>query len=575
MIPRTPLPTPAQTPVLVENRRGTSSRLWPAGLAADVEIPSGNLAQSFEVWAIRQPEAAAIYYYGTEISYGELWQEVERLAAALRARGLVAGDRVLLDMQNCPQFVISFYAVLRADGVVVPINPMYTAEEIGWIAGDSGARMAIVGEELLDRFLEHENTELRVIRLRYADRLPATCTDPLPPILSSVAPPATEWAEDFEAVLQSVTLADIAALGPMTRQGEMIALLPYTSGTTGRPKGCMTSHSSVWFVANAQRLWYETTPDSVLTGFMPFFHVAGMVAGMAHGLCAGAALVLMSRWDADLVPILLRRHHVSWWSAAPTMIVDVLGSENFSDDCFSSIRVLTGGGASMPAAIATQLFERWGLRFCEGYGMTEAISATHINSLTEPKPQCLGLPISNTLSMVVDPDTLTPLPEGEIGEILISGPQIMQGYWNRPDATAEILVPLMGRIWLRSGDLGYVDQDGCYYIVDRLKRMISVSGFKVWPAECEMVLYRHPAVKECAVVAAPDPRQGERVHAIIALKREFHGKTTAAEIRDFARTHLAAYKVPKEIEFRETLPISGSRKIDWRQLQQELWDAES
>jgi fatty-acyl-CoA synthase len=254
------------------------------------------------------------------------------------------------------------------------------------------------------------------------------------------------------------------------------------------------------------------------------------------------------------------------------MVVDVLASKGFTDDSFSSLKVMTGGGASMPAAVVQRLRERWGLRFAEGYGLTETISATHLNPLDAPKPQCLGLPIYNTHALVADPETLTPCAQGGLGEILISGPQVMQGYWNRPKDTAEALVDLNGRRWLRTGDLGYVDADGYYFIVDRLKRMINSSGYKVWPAECEMLLYSHPAVAECAVISAPDPRRGEKVRAVVVLHPDQRGKVSENDIIDFARTLMAAYKVPREVEFRDALPRSGSRKVDWRALQAEAWE---
>ena len=280
--------------------------------------------------------------------------------------------------------------------------------------------------------------------------------------------------------------------------------MPYTSGTTGRPKACKHPHTTVTYTAASQAKWYGTDATSVLTSFMPMFHVAGMQASMGMGLYAGAALVIMTRWDKDLIPACSSVIGVTYWSAAPTMIVDVLASSGFRDTTFASLKVLTGGGATMPAAVAKELFDRYNLRFCEGYGLTETISATHINPIANPKPQCLGIPIFDTLSVIVDPETLQELRVGEVGEILVSGPQVMDGYWHRPDADAEVFVERDGRRYLRTGDLGYVDEDGYFFTVDRLKRMINVSGYKVWPAECEALLYQHPAVQECCVIAAPD-----------------------------------------------------------------------
>ncbi len=548
---------------------GPQSPLWQPGAPAEIAVPQGNLCDTLIRSAQAFPESAAMYYFGARYDYARLLADVERLAGFLSARGLQPGDRVLIDLQNSPQYVIGFYAILRANGIVVPVNPMNTAEEIGYFIEDSGARMAIVGEELLDRFAGLVGGPLSgLVRVRYRDMAGDDREESLPPVMTAPAPAPVEGATDM---MEAIAM-NLPAPG-LVRAGADLAILPYSSGTTGRPKACTHSHSASAFVAKAQVMWYRLDRRSVMTSFMPLFHVAGMMASMATAIYCGAALILMTRWNAEAVPTLFRRHRPSWWSAAPTMVVDVLAASGFSDDCFESLKVVTGGGASMPAAVAARLRDRWGLVFCEGYGLTETISATHINALDHPKPQCLGLPIYNTHSLVVDPETLVPLPQGELGEILISGPQVTSGYWNRPEATAETLVGIEGRVWLRSGDLGYADEDGCYFIVDRIKRMINVSGFKVWPAECEMLLYRHPAVHECAVISVPDPRKGEIVRAVIALHADSVGKVSEEDIITFARGLMAAYKVPRQVEFRTALPRSGTRKIDWRSLQTEAWAA--
>jgi fatty-acyl-CoA synthase len=449
----------------------------------------------------------------------------------------------------------------------VPVNPMNTMDELAYFAADSRARFAIVGEELLDRFEPLTGTSFdRIVRVRYADMAPDDASD-LPEVMRAAAPVPSAGFTDLKTALAENWPAPALLSGD-----DELAVLPYSSGTTGRPKACMHSHRGARFVTKAQVRWYRLGSQSVMTSFMPLFHVAGMMASMTSAIQCGAALILMTRWDAETIPALFRRHRPTWWSAAPTMVVDVLASKGFTDDCFSSLKVMTGGGASMPASVVQRLSERWGLRFAEGYGLTETISATHLNPLDAPKPQCLGLPIYNTHALVADPETLTPCAQGDLGEILINGPQVMQGYWNRPEDTAEALIDLNGRRWLRTGDLGYVDADGYYFIVDRLKRMINSSGYKVWPAECEMLLYSHPAVAECAVISAPDPRRGEKVRAVVVLHPDQRGRVSENDIIDFARTLMAAYKVPREVEFRDALPRSGSRKVDWRALQAEAWE---
>ncbi|MCC7282252.1 MAG: AMP-binding protein, partial [Acetobacteraceae bacterium] len=353
------------------------------------------------------------------------------------------------------------------------------------------------------------------------------------------------------------------AIGPQD-----LCVMPYTSGTTGRPKACMHPHANAVFTAAAQADWYGYDDATVISGFMPLFHVAGMQVSMNGGIVAAASVVLMARWDPGLVAPLFERYAVTLWSAAPSMVVDVLHAPDFREAAFAKLRIITGGGSAMPAAVAEQLERRWGLHFIEGYGLSEAIAATHLNPPLRPKPQCLGIPIQCTESRIIDPDTLAELPPGAVGEIIISGPQIMQGYWNRPGADEEAFLEREGRRFLRTGDLGRMDEEGYFFIVDRLKRMVNVNGNKVWPAEVEALLYRHPDVQECCIIAAPDPR-GEAVKAFVVRRP---GTTLeAAALIAWARGIMASYKAPRLVEFVASLPRSGSSKIDWRRLQEAEW----
>jgi fatty-acyl-CoA synthase len=279
-------------------------------------------------------------------------------------------------------------------------------------------------------------------------------------------------------------------------------------------------------------------------------------------------MVLLPRWDRDAAARCVERYKIGGWTAVPTMIQDFYLNPNLSQYDVSSIRRLSGGGAAMPAAVARRL-EQSGVTYVEGYGLTETIAATHLNPPQHPKAQCLGIPIYGVDSRVIDPATLAELPPGEVGEIIMHGPQVMLGYWNKPEDTAAAFIELEGKRFFRSGDLGRMDEDGYFFIVDRLKRMINASGFKVWPTEVENLMYQHPAVKEACVIGTQDAHRGETVKAVIVLKPEFVGKVDARQITDWARENMAAYKAPRVIEFVETLPKSGSGKIMWRQLQEQ------
>lgn len=544
------------------------SPFWPAGVPHRLGPMPRSLNEALRLSAARRPDHPAFVFYGQEITFAEFLRRVEKVAAFLQHRcGVGRGDRVLLDMQNSPHFAIAYHAITRAGGVVVPVNPMNMADEIAYLCADSGARVAFVGTELLPRFESVMPTPLaHVILAEYGDEVPADTPFRLPSVMAecvlpAVLPPgAIAWRQ---------ALAETRPpLPDMVEQGDL-CVMPYTSGTTGKPKACAHPHATVLFTAIAQAEWYRYDDVTVISGFMPMFHVAGMQVSLNGGIVAGCTVVIMARWDRDLVSPLFLRHGVTIWSAAPTMVVDVLNASNFDERAFEKLKILTGGGSSMPSAVAAQLEKRWGLKFVEGYGLSETIAATHLNPPDRPKPQCLGIPIQQTISRIIDPETLEEVDIGEVGEIIIAGPQIMRGYWNRPDADGETFIERDGLRFLRTGDLGRMDEEGYFFITDRLKRMISVSGFKVWPAECEAILYHHPAVQECCVVAAPDSYRGETVKAFVVVKSNEVLK--ADDLIAWARTVMAAYKVPRLVEFVEALPRSGTNKIDWRSLQLAEW----
>jgi len=282
----------------------------------------------------------------------------------------------------------------------------------------------------------------------------------------------------------------------------------------------------------------------------------------------GSTVVMLPRWDREVAGELIKRHRAQAWTLIPTMVVDLLASPNAASFDLSSVRRMTGGGAAMPEAIATRLKELCGISFVEGYGLTETMAPSHINPPDRPKKQCLGIPICDTEAMVVDPDTLQELPAGAVGEIVASGPQNFQGYWGKPKATADAFFERGGKKFFRTGDLGRVDEDGYFFLVDRLKRMINAAGLKVWPAEVETLLYGHPDIQEACVVGVKDERRGEAVKAFVVLKPARRGQVSAEDVIAWARTKMAAYKVPNIVAFEESLPKSATGKILWRALQE-------
>jgi len=290
------------------------------------------------------------------------------------------------------------------------------------------------------------------------------------------------------------------------------------------------------------------------------------VLGVVH---SGSTHILMPRWDRELAGRLISRYGVTHWTCIPTMVIDLFGSPNYKSFDLSSLRYISGGGAAMPHAVAQRLQDEFGLTFAEGYGLTETAAPSHANPPERAKLQCLGIPIFGVDSRVVDPATMQELPVGEIGEIITRGPMVFKGYWRHPEATKDAFVEFEGKTFFRTGDLGRMDEEGYFFMTDRLKRMINASGYKVWPAEVEMLLYRRPAVQEACIIAARDAYRGETVKAVVVLRAEAKDRTKAEDITAWARENMAAYKVPKIVEFVESLPKSGSGKVMWRLLQDE------
>jgi fatty-acyl-CoA synthase len=378
--------------------------------------------------------------------------------------------------------------------------------------------------------------------------------------------------------MPGVTLwADAMARGAVPRvhaaQPDDLAAILYTSGTTGKPKGCMHTHRTLMTTTVGGALWEGILADSVVLSTAPMFHVTGMQHTMNAAIYSGATIAFLPRWDPAAAGDLIERYGCTHWANVPTMVVDLLAHPSTAGRDLSSLVNIFGGGASMPEAVAKELQARCGIEYMEAYGMTETISQTHMNPPNRLRKQCLGIPTFDTESHVVDPDTLAILGPGEVGEIISAGPQLMQGYWNNPDATRQVFVEIGGRRFLRTGDLGRRDEEGFFYIADRLKRMINASGYKVWPAEVEATLFRHPAVKEACIVAAPDERRGETVKAYIVLRDDHVGKVAAEEIIAWSREHMAAYKVPRSVHFIDALPRSGTGKVQWRALQEQEWGA--
>jgi fatty-acyl-CoA synthase len=371
---------------------------------------------------------------------------------------------------------------------------------------------------------------------------------------------ATLWGQALAANLRP---------GPLLMGPDDLCVIPYSSGTTGRPKGCMLTHRNVMHTLITNTVWFGAHQNSDQLVVLPFFHVTSMQGGMNAPLYQGSTIVLMCRWDREVAAELIQRYGLKSWTASATMVIDFLANPRVAEYDLSTLCRVSGGGAAMPAAVGERLHQLIGSPYIEGYGLTETIAPTHINFVERSKRQCLGVPVFNTDSRIVDPETLVELPAGQVGEIVTHGPQVFQGYWHNDAATNAAFFELDGKRFFRTGDLGYVDAEGYFFLVDRLKRMINASGYKVWPAEIEAQMYQHPAIQEVCVIAARDAHRGETVKALVVVRSTHKGKVSEAEIIEWTRQNMAAYKHPRIVELVASLPKSATGKVQWRELQEQ------
>ncbi len=544
---------------------------WPTDLPRHLTLPQTNLVYNAEVSARRFPDKPFIIYYDTPLSFSAFLRQVEQLAGYLEKDcGVQTGDRVLLYMQNSPQWVIGYYAILRANAVVIPVNPMNKADELGHYIEDTDATVALVAQNLMPEvepwLHAPQGATLRhAVVATYSDYITEPTDLRLPDFVASSriqleAAGMHGWLE---------ALAADRTPSPCHTGPDDLCVMPYTSGTTGKPKGCMHTHRSAMSTGLGGMVWFGRTQDATMLSVLPFFHVTGMAGGMNGPLMIGATIVIMTRWDREVAAELMQRYRITSWQAISTMVVDFLANPAIAQYDLSALNGIRGGGAAMPKAVAQKLYDLTGLHYVEGYGMSETLAATHINPPRRPKPQCLGIPVFDVDARIIDPQTLEPVAIGESGEIVVNAPQVMQGYWRNDEANEKAFITIDGKRFLRTGDLARVDEEGYFFMTDRLKRMINASGYKVWPAEVESMMYQHPAIHEVCVIGAKDPKRGETVKALIVLRADAVDTVSEQAIVDWAHEHMAAYKVPRLVRFVDALPKSGSGKIMWRELQEQ------
>ncbi|MBM7568934.1 long-chain-fatty-acid--CoA ligase [Paenibacillus sacheonensis] len=552
-------------------------RSYPSEVSPSVEIPDLAIGDLLLQTAARYPSHEALFFFGKRIAYKELLASAQRMAAGLQAAGIGRGDRVAIMLPNCPQTVIAYFGVLLAGAVVVMTNPLYVERELEHQLKDSGA-VAIVTLDLLYPRLARVRGEApesgpvpqlrKVIVTAIPDGLPFP-KNLLYPIKQRRAGPLPDIPYGANGVTRYASFMAKAARLPAEVQIDPekdIALLQYTGGTTGIAKGVMLTHRSL--IANAAQCtaWFYRLQEGKerFLAALPLFHVFGLTVIMNLSVLIAGTIVLLPRFEIEAVLKAIRDEKPSVFPGAPTMYVALLNHPDVKKYDLSSINVCISGSAPLPIEVQTQFEALTGGRLIEGYGLTEAAPVTHANPLwTRRKIGTIGLPLPGTQAKVVALDTGEELPPGEIGELLVQGPQVMQGYWNKPEATAASLQDG----WLRTGDLAQIDADGFFTIVDRIKDIIIAGGFNIYPREVEEVLYEHPGVRDAAVIGVKDAYRGETVKAFIVLRKDVN--VSAVQLDRWCRERLAVFKVPHQYEFRADLPMTMIGKVLRRKLQEE------
>lgn len=524
--------------------------------------PERPLHEILDATVIDIPERAATAFFGATLTFQEIKNRSDRLATAFAAMGLTKGDRVGIMLPNCPQYIIAAFAVLRHGAIVVNINPTYTPREVLAVANDSGIRFLITLDVLAPVALGvRKDTSVEHVIITSLGEYSAR----------SAPAPKVDGALRMTDLIEDVPVPQVIRV-PIAPDD--LAVLQYTGGTTGTPKGAMLTHANIFAnVVQTEAFMYRTRTrgEARYLLVIPYFHIYAFTVGMMKGIWVGALQILIPRYDVEQVLAAIRDFRPTYFPAVPTIFVSLLSHPKVKESGLEHVRTFNSGGAPLPVEVIDQFERTIGRTLNEGYGLSETSPVTHTTPhLSRRKPGTIGLPLVDTDMKVVDLETgERELPLGEAGELCISGPQVMKGYWQRPDETAQALRrDASGKLWLYTGDVARVDEDGYTSIVQRKKDLIIVDGFNVYPSEVETVLYTHPAVRLAAAIGVPDPYHGEVVRACIALREAV--TVTADDIIAHCKTQLAPYKVPRQVEVRDTLPMSAVGKILYRVLRDEL-----
>ncbi len=530
------------------------------GVPLEVAIPRATVPELLTETAARAPESSALVFFGKITTYRQLLEQVQRLSRAFKDLGLKPGDRLAVLLPNCPQLAATYHAVLALGGVAVLLNPLLSPKEIAYQLNDSGTRMLVVLDHLLPQAEEAASQahldHVVVTGLSEALRWPLSWLYPFKARRQGLAtgftpgPGRRRWRD----LLQAQPLTDLPRPRP-----EDAAVLQYTGGTTGTPKAAVLSHQNL--LANVIQInaWLPRIQYGAerVVGLIPFFHSFGLTVCLNWPVSQGALVIVLPKFDLKTFLGMLRKHRPTVLPGVPTLFVALINHPDLATIDFSQMWACISGSAPLPQEVRDRFEGLTACRVMEGYGLTEAGPVTHLNPYHQERPPgSIGLPFPSTLAKIVDAETgVRDLPSGEVGELVVQGPQVMSGYWQRPDESALVLRDG----WLFTGDLAKMDEKGYFYIIDRKKDLIIDAGFKIYPREVEEVLYQHPGVQEAVAYGVPDSYRGEQVKVVIVAQPGVN--LTAEEIIEYCQPRLAAYKLPKIVEFRAELPKSMVGKV--------------
>jgi len=552
-------------------------KFYSEGVPAETEILEISVPELFDRIVEKYASKPALIFYGKKISYGELRESVDRLATALADLGVKKGETVALYLLNSPQYVIAYFATLRLGAKVTPISPVYTSIEVKHQIQDSEAKTVVCQDILFDN-LEKSGAHLeRVIVTSIDEYLPswkkwfgksakAKAYGGRPRL--SAEKLKKQGVYSFQELLKKYPPAPPrVSINPR----KDLAVLPYTGGTTGLPKAAMLTHRNmVSLQGQVLSFWpiFEEGKEVVMA-FLPFFHIYGQVVVMLGGLAQGATLVLFTTPDIDEILSAMERYQASGFYGVPTLFEYLKGYEKTDRVDWKRLKLIACGADTLHESTIDAWEKRTGSKIYEGYGMTETTAVSHSTPVHRSKKGFFGVPLPNVKAAIIEPEGTGFVPVGEVGEMILSGPNIMQGYWKRPESNKEVMLEIDGETWMRTGDLVSMDEDGYFHFFDRKRDLIKYKGYSVFARHVEEVLYNHPKIKAAGVVGVPDPAVGNLIKAYVVLESEARGKVSEEEIIEFCCQNLAHYKVPKIVEFRGELPKTDVGKVSRRELREE------